>query len=66
MSIFIIIIIIGKIDLYDFVVCVCSWYYIWSRYQENSRRKYKEDNRNSKLQLRLSYKKWILELRLCK
>jgi uncharacterized membrane protein len=34
-----------KVDLYDFVVCVCSWYHIWSRYQENSRQKFKEDNR---------------------
>ena len=46
-----------KVDLYDFVVCMCSWYHICSRYQENSRQKFKEDNRNSKIQLKLSHKK---------
>ena len=29
-------------------MCVCAWYHIWSRYQENSRQKFKQDNRNSK------------------
>jgi hypothetical protein len=29
------------------MVATCSWYHIWSRYQENSCRKFKEDNRNS-------------------
>jgi hypothetical protein len=46
------------------VVRVCSWYHIWSRYQENSHWKFKEDNRNSINYFLHDNRNWTLELRL--